>query len=102
MSVFQIWGQFTKDDPDQESPTTVSMFKKGQLMGNGQAMEDFEREYATNDGEVLVLLREFEIESEALPSETVEFEMARAVYNAFMDGWWHIIQKDPHGHGKNE
>ncbi len=104
MRTFQIWGSFVKGD--KERLTTVSMFQKDQLMGDGTKMLDFEQRFAEEDGEKLVLLREFDVPHRGILDEDEEdeqaFEFARAVYNAYLDGWWHITQEDPHGHGKNE
>lgn len=94
MSVFQIWGSFLTDD--HEYPTTVSTFRKGQLMSNGVSMEQFEREFAEEDGEELVLLYEFDPIQfladrevyEHLPSESMESAIANMVSLAFMEGWF--------------
>jgi hypothetical protein len=94
MSAFQIWGSFTKDDP--EFPTTVSTFRKGQLTPSGKSMVDFEREFSEEEGEELVLLYEFDpIQHladrevhEHHPSDAMEAAIAHLVSNAFMEGWF--------------
>lgn len=93
MTVYQIWGSFSKDDEDRESPTTVSMFERDQMMGDGTTrMLDFERQFAAEDGEDLVLLKEFQPAPEVWLTKDAELEVARQVFNVFMDGWWQITE----------
>lgn len=88
----QVWGNFAKDDRDREYPTTVSVFRKDQLMGDGHTRQvDFEREFATSEGEDFVLLREFEVDVTTLrelSDEELEQHITRGLFNSFMEGWW--------------
>lgn len=96
MSTYQIWGSFSRDDDGREFPTTVSLFEKGQLMGDGATtMLDFERKFAAEDGEDLVLLKEFDPVPGVWLSKEAELEVARQIFDSFMDGWWQITEEDP-------
>jgi hypothetical protein len=90
---YQIWGSFTKEDVDREFPTTVSMFKRDQLMGDGKTrMVDWERDFAVLEGEDLVLLKEFEVVPDVLLDEPAEAAIARQIFDTYMEGWWHNME----------
>lgn len=94
--IFQIWGSFTKTDKERESPTTVSTFRKGQLMADGvKTMLEFEQEFNASEDEETVLLHEFDpssrIETEhgdTPLTEDQETAVAFLISNSFMAGWW--------------
>jgi hypothetical protein len=85
VSVYQIWGSFHPGD--RRVPTTVSCFKKGELMGDGvKSMEGFEREFAKEDGEELVLMQEFD--PAGCGKEMHQDSVVRQIFDMYMRGWW--------------
>lgn len=102
MTVYQIWGSFVKGDRDREHPTTVSMFEKDQLMGDREkTMLEFEQEFSTLEGEDLVLLKEFQPAPEVWLTKDAELEVARQIFDTFMDGWWRMTADDRGRHDRS-
>ncbi len=64
-------------------------------MGDGvTTMEDFEKSFAAEEEEDLVLLKEFEPNPEVWLTDVAQQMMANQMCNMFMDGWFHHEEGD--------
>ena len=95
MTTWQIWGNFAKDDLDRDFPTTISLIRKDELMLDGfTRKEDFERQFAVDEGEDFVLMREFELNfGDLIVPQEIEWGIVNQVYDAYLDGWWNKIKE---------
>ena len=104
MSTWQIWANISTGKGGDPWVSTTSLFKKGQLMGDGvTTMEDFERKFAEEEGDRFVLLKEFTLTdwwfAEPRPDvngDLIEPELmvAREIYEMFGVGL-HFDPEDP-------
>lgn len=84
-ATYQIWGSFSRGG-DRSTPTTTSLFEKGQLMGDGvTTLEQFNRDFADQENDTFELMYEF-----TLPDTGAENDwgVLRAIDHAFWNGWF--------------
>lgn len=102
MGTWQIWMSTAVEEDDEsgdsyEYVSTASLYKKGEKLGDGTLMEDFDRALAEEDGGRHILMKEFDLTgwwfADAKPDVTgnpiePEREVANMVYEAFLTAYW--------------
>ena len=77
--------------------STASLYKKGEKLGDGTLMEDFDRKLAEEDGGRHILMKEFTLNdwwfAPSQPDVTgnpidPEREVANLIYEHFLAGYW--------------